>query len=175
MNYTALSTPEKVERLHNLHSLYCNTKQRLTRLRAKIALATEENGIEVDEELHGDLHQIITENAATVAQSCPEDGFQPIFWDEQIKAASVRGGRGMRWHPLLIKWCLYLRHLSSGAYEMLRSSITVPEATIPANLAGLYTLPQHYCWVLRPGRSGVGTSGCHHYLHRGAEVHNANP
>ncbi len=169
MNYTALSTPEKVERLHNLHSLYRNTKQRLTRLRAKIAVATEENGIEVDEEL---LHQIMTESAATVAQSCQEDSFQCIFWDEQIKAASVRDGRGMRWHPHLIKWCLHLHHLSSGAYEMLRSSGCL-KLHIPANLAGL--LPQHYCWVLRPGRPGVGTSGCHHYLYRGSEVHSANP
>ena len=28
----------------------------------------------------------------------------------------------MRWHPLMIKWCLYLRHQSSGAYETLRNS-----------------------------------------------------
>ena len=28
----------------------------------------------------------------------------------------------MRWHPLFIKWCIYLRHLSGSAYEMLRKS-----------------------------------------------------
>ena len=28
----------------------------------------------------------------------------------------------MRWHPLIIKWCLYLRHLSGKAYETVRSS-----------------------------------------------------
>ena len=28
----------------------------------------------------------------------------------------------MRWHPLIIKWCIYLRHFSSGAHEALRSS-----------------------------------------------------
>ena len=28
----------------------------------------------------------------------------------------------MRWHPLMIRWCLYLRHRSSGAYDMLRES-----------------------------------------------------
>ena len=30
--------------------------------------------------------------------------------------------KGMRWHPLLIKWCIYLRHLSAKSYEMLRES-----------------------------------------------------
>ena len=34
----------------------------------------------------------------------------------------VKSTQGMRWDPLMIRWCLYLRHLSSGAYEMLRSS-----------------------------------------------------
>lgn len=28
----------------------------------------------------------------------------------------------MRWHPLIIKWCLYLHHRSSGAYKTLRES-----------------------------------------------------
>lgn len=28
----------------------------------------------------------------------------------------------MKWHPKMIKWFLYLRHLSSSAYELLRSS-----------------------------------------------------
>ena len=28
----------------------------------------------------------------------------------------------MRWHPLMIRWCLYLRHQSNKAYETLRDS-----------------------------------------------------
>ena len=28
----------------------------------------------------------------------------------------------MRWHPATIKWCLFLRHQSSRAYETLRQS-----------------------------------------------------
>ena len=28
----------------------------------------------------------------------------------------------MKWHPLMIRWCLYLRHLSGSAYETLRES-----------------------------------------------------
>ena len=28
----------------------------------------------------------------------------------------------MRWDPLMIRWCLYLRHMSGRAYEMLRES-----------------------------------------------------
>ena len=28
----------------------------------------------------------------------------------------------MRWHPLIIKWCLYLRHLSGKVYELLHKT-----------------------------------------------------
>ena len=28
----------------------------------------------------------------------------------------------MRWHPLIVKWCLYQHYLSNGAYETLRNS-----------------------------------------------------
>ena len=39
-----------------------------------------------------------------------------------MKAASQSDARQMRWHPAMIKWCLYLRYRSSGAYDMLRES-----------------------------------------------------
>ena len=39
-----------------------------------------------------------------------------------MKAASVKDARAMRWHPLMVKWCLYLQHKSSGAYELMRES-----------------------------------------------------
>ena len=34
----------------------------------------------------------------------------------------LKDARLMGWHPLIIKWCLYLRHLSGKAYETTRSS-----------------------------------------------------
>ena len=39
-----------------------------------------------------------------------------------MKVASVKDAHAMRWHPLMVKWCLYLQHKSSGAYELLRES-----------------------------------------------------
>ncbi len=48
--------------------------------------------------------------------------FARIFWDQQLQASSLKDARSMRWEPMMICWCLYLRHLSTGAYETLRSS-----------------------------------------------------
>ena len=39
-----------------------------------------------------------------------------------MDAASKTDSRGMRWHPLMIRWCIYLRHQSQAAYETLRQS-----------------------------------------------------
>ena len=45
-----------------------------------------------------------------------------MVWNEQKKAASVKNGTGMRWHPLMIKWCVNLKLISSSAYNALRTS-----------------------------------------------------
>jgi len=42
-----------------------------------------------------------------------------LFWEQQIKAAECKSSKPMRWHPVMIKWCLYK---PSGAYEALRNS-----------------------------------------------------
>jgi hypothetical protein len=34
----------------------------------------------------------------------------------------MKNAKSMKWHPLFIKWCLYLRHLSGKSYELLRES-----------------------------------------------------
>lgn len=39
-----------------------------------------------------------------------------------MEAAQVTDSRQMRWHPMMIKWCLNLKLLSSSAYHSLRTS-----------------------------------------------------
>ena len=39
-----------------------------------------------------------------------------------MQAASLNDARQMRWDPVMVQWCLYLRHLSSLAYAMIRES-----------------------------------------------------
>lgn len=35
---------------------------------------------------------------------------------------NCKSGKGKRWHPLMVKWCLFLRQQSSHAYELLRKT-----------------------------------------------------
>ena len=117
-----LSSPEKQEHYHRLHSLKESTVKRLHRLQKKLEEALDKQGVDVCEDLHGDLDNIMQEHSPDIASKFPADSFQRIFWDQQQQANSAKKAQGRRWHPLMIKWCLYLRHVSSRGYEVLRNS-----------------------------------------------------
>ena len=68
-----------------------------------------EPSIEVNDEVHAGLLSIAENNEDSGTSS-----FGQLFWHEQLKnIRSVPNGR--RWHPLLIKWCLNMHHLSSSS------------------------------------------------------------
>ena len=121
-NFGFLSTPEKINRLHNLHQANRQLKQWLEWVNQQIRHLIDQDGIVLNEETHSDMKTIMKDNAKEVTNSFPEGSFQQLFWQQQQQAASVKDSRSMRWHPLIIKWCNYLKHLSSGAYEALCSS-----------------------------------------------------
>jgi len=76
----------------------------------------------MDDTTHHDLQHIVNENTSSIAEAFPENSFERLFWEQQQQSLQLKGARSMRWHPLMIKWCLYLRHLSGKAYDTLRSS-----------------------------------------------------
>ena len=123
-NYRFLSTPEKVMRMKKLHSDVKVAQQSVRCLTDKLAIVKRKNSITVDPELHSDLSAICKDASCTsiIAEKHPPGSFGQIFWEQQVKANSLSNSHSMRWHPLMIWWCIYLRHLSSSAYETLRSS-----------------------------------------------------
>jgi len=77
------------------------------------------DGVNVDEATHTGLLSIL-ENFQE--ESKDSDTFESIFWQQQLKAASLKDKRGMRWHPAIIRWCLYLHYKSSGCYSTIRKA-----------------------------------------------------
>ena len=122
MNYCHLTTPEKQERLSRLHNAARAAQRRISRLEARLEKAVSVAGEAVDDETHKDLHKIVSEEEASIHETFPPDSFGRIFWDQQSKALKMKSLSGMRWHPLMIKWCLHLRHYSSSGYEALRKT-----------------------------------------------------
>lgn len=51
-----------------------------------------------------------------------ENSFQRLFWEQQLQATQAKCCTQVRWHPLIVWWCLHLKLLSSAAYHSLRST-----------------------------------------------------
>ena len=101
--------PDLVSRVKEVHHQYRLLSRQHDRLRGKIAAAADKANIVVDEETHHDL-VAITEDSVNFLDDLPPDSFQRIFWQQQVEAAAQKDSRAMRWHPLMVRWCLYLRH-----------------------------------------------------------------
>ena len=121
VNFRYLSSPQKQARLRNLSYKKKELQAKVNKLRNKLTSLVETDGITLDEVMSSDFHQIIREEDQKVKELFPVDSFKNIFWDHQ-KQNLQRTGDRVRWHPLMIKWCLYLRHQSSKAYEAIRES-----------------------------------------------------
>ena len=122
-NYRYLTSPEKVQRMMALHSQMRICKRHISRLYVCIDNLIEQRSVEVDDDLDKHLKSITEQYSSTIAESHPEGSFARSFWESQCKALSLKNMKSMRWDPVIIRWCLYLRHLSgSSAYEMLRES-----------------------------------------------------
>ena len=66
-----------------------------------------------------------------VARAFPdENSFQRLFWEQQLKFHKFKGKTGMKWHPMMIKWCLYMRSKSAKAYDAMKEAgfISLPRS-----------------------------------------------
>ena len=117
-----LNTPEKVEKISSLRKRALTAEHNVSKLRERICKLTQDDSETVDKDLESDLLDIMRENDEKVKASHPEGSFTRIFWEEQLKAASVGNMKQIRWHPVMIKFCLNLKLLSTSAYHSLRTS-----------------------------------------------------
>ena len=84
----------------------------------------------MDESTHNELVTIMRENRDKVKSVYPENSFPQLFWNQQLLVASKTKACSMKWHPMMVRWCLYLRHISGKGYEFLRQSgcISLPSS-----------------------------------------------
>ena len=109
-------------------------KKNVQSMKQIVARVMKEKEIQVDSELSNDLKHILREETEKVRKECNAGSFQRWFWEQQLEAMKLKDKWQIRWHPLLIKWCLNLKLISSAAYHTLRTS-------------GVLTLPSE--WALR--------------------------
>lgn len=121
-NNRYMNTPQKQRKMKNLQARAYSAEQEVKKLQEYIKSSTEKNGVLVDENLHNDLQAVMTDQSEEINRLFPEGSFRRLFWDEQLKMAKLQNSKNMRWHPMMIRWCLNLKLLSSSAYHALRSS-----------------------------------------------------
>ena len=97
-------------------------RNEVERLRSRLKEVTEKREIFVEKQLEDDLQTIMLEKTDEVCQQYAENSFHCLFWDQQLGALKTRDKRQIRWHPMMIRWCLSLKLLSSVSYMALRSS-----------------------------------------------------
>ena len=101
---------------------YRLAQRRIIRLTMKVKKLVASKGVKVDKKLDDDLKHIMQNNLAEIAKKYPQNTFQRVFWEQHAQSSGCKNRRTIRWHPAMIRWCLYLRHLSGKAYEVMRSS-----------------------------------------------------
>ena len=116
-----MKTPEKSAKIDKLRSRAHKAEQAVRTLSNKVQKLMAK-GEQLDTSFQSDLLSIMRDNEQRVRDAYPEGSFAKLFWDEQLKAATAGDSRQVRWHPLLIKWCLNLKLLSSSTYHALRST-----------------------------------------------------
>lgn len=103
-NCRYLNSPEKKERLHQLHSKVRLNGQHIRRLERRLKEAIERRGIEVDDALHQDLSAVIDESSSQVKEKHPPGSFSRIFWEQQERASRLKNAKSMRWEPAMIRF-----------------------------------------------------------------------
>ena len=115
--FAPLSQVSKVRLVETVKHLTSKNKELKLRIRQEV----NENSIDINPELVGDIETIMSTNTEHITP------FMQLFWKQQ-KESSITKGYGNRYHPMIIKFCLCLASKSASAYDELRSSnvLTLP-------------------------------------------------
>ena len=120
--HSAMSRAELEDKLKLMKAKNKNLELQNKRLRIRLELAQEKYKAATEEEA-GELNDLVTETTSEIETLFPDpDSFQRIFWAEQVKYNQLKEKSAMRWHPLIVKWALYIRSKSSKGYEAMRES-----------------------------------------------------
>ena len=120
-----LNTPQRKAKVSRLKSRMRLSEKRVQSLEEKIKESTEKKGVQVDDPLHVGLNQIMNDHTREIQTKYEEGSFHRLFWDQQANNVSKYPTQ-RRWHPMLIRWCLHLKMISSSAYDALKGVLTLP-------------------------------------------------
>ena len=117
-NHRFMNTPQKKKKIEKLQMRTSFLEREVAILKERISATA----MPVDAELNSELTRTMEENNDAMLAQFPIGSFKRLFWEQQMQAARISDPRQMRWHPVMIKWCLNLKLLSSSSYHALRTT-----------------------------------------------------
>ena len=82
----------------------------------------EEQSVPLQVEDEADMASIIAKVNPVAEENFPLNSPQIIFWDQQVKYNELKNKRQMRWHPLVLRFALNLKYMSTSAYKAMQQS-----------------------------------------------------
>lgn len=121
--YRYLTSEELKVRLSSAQKAKRSAERSASRLKEKLTARIERGGIDMHADDLDDLEEIFQSVDKDVAAS---DHFQKVFWDAQRSYRKLKNKRTVRWHPLMIRFALNLKYLSSNAYRAVGKFLSLP-------------------------------------------------
>ena len=122
VNWRYLRTPKKTTRMVKRSAQVRSATLQVQRLKEKLQAVTAKEGLVLQDDLQDDFSALFEEQTSSVMSKHKPGSFQRLFWEQQAEALKKPDKRQIRWHPMIIKWCLSLKLLSSACYSSMRSS-----------------------------------------------------
>ncbi|KAH3859782.1 hypothetical protein DPMN_102605 [Dreissena polymorpha] len=93
------------------------------KLKRQYENSIKKEGVSVKEHESLELSSLMDSCSEQFKRGFPDSNSrQRLFWEQQELYANKPDKRGMRWHPMIIRWCLFLRQKSQAAYDAISES-----------------------------------------------------
>ena len=116
-----MSREQLIDRVKDLNTEVKTLKMNVDGMRKYIDKLMAQ-GEKLSESENGDISDMVNEFSDKVNGEFPEGSFERLFWEEQAKYNKLKSKSAMRWHPMIIKWCLLMKSKSTKAYGTMKES-----------------------------------------------------
>ena len=115
-----LSREQLLQKLKRLEADKKKMGEKLIRLNKKVSQFIKRDAVEIDSE----TSKIVEETMEKVDSPFEADSAQHLLWEQQRLQNSLSNKKGMRWHPLIIRWCLSIYLKSPGTYKSKKFTVS---------------------------------------------------
>lgn len=120
-----------------------NLQRQITRLRQQVDALILRDGVTVDRKLDkplGDTLERHLEELNKNPSDDPKDRFFQVFMEQQLEARNAKGNKGIRWHPLMVRFALQLKLHSQSSLNAVRNFIRLPSDRLLWDYTHMYDI-----------------------------------